>query len=77
MLRSVVVMKMKKIDEQKLRDCLERSNCCDVIKDSFPMNVEVFIADMDVYDDDQTLTNLIIKEAGKEPDIVIGHKVFV
>ena len=63
----------EEIDEQKIRDCLERINCCEVIKDSFPMNVEVFIADMDVYDDDQTLTNLIIKEAGKEPDIVIGH----
>ena len=65
----------EKIDGQKLRDCLERSNCCEVIKDSFPKDAEVFIADMDVYD--ETLTNLIIKEAGKEPDIVIGHKVFV
>ena len=67
----------EKIDEQKLRDCLERSNCCDVIKDSFPMNAEVFIADLDLYHDDEILTNLIIKEAGKEPDIVIGHNVFV
>ena len=67
----------EKIDEQKLRDCLERSNCCDVIKDSFPMNAEVFIADLDLYHNDEILTNLIIKEAGKEPDIVIGHNVFV
>ena len=66
----------EKIDEQKLRDCLERSNCCDVIKDSFPMNAEVFIADMDLHDDNEILTNLIIKEVGKEPDIVIGHNVF-
>ena len=67
----------EQIDEQKLRDCLERSNCCDVIKDSFPMNAEVFIADMDLHDDNETLTNLIIKEVGKEPDIVIGRNVFV
>ena len=72
---NVVICRDEKIDEQKLRDCLERSNCCDFIKDSFPMNAEVFIADMDLYD--ETLTNLIIKEAGKKPDIVIGHNVFV
>ena len=74
---NVVICRDEKIDEQKLRDCLERSNCCDVIKDSFPMNAEVFIADMYVYVDDEILTNLIIKEAGKEPEIVIGHNVFV
>ena len=36
----------EKLDEQKLRDCREISDCCDVIKDSFPMNAEVFITDM-------------------------------
>ena len=63
----------EEIDKQKIRDCLERGNCCNVIKESFPMNAEVYIGDMDVCDDDETLTNLIIKEAGKEPDIVIGR----
>ena len=70
---NVVICREEKIDEQKLRDCLERSNCCDVIKESFPMNAEVYINEMDVYVYDETLTNLIIKEAGKEPDIVIGR----
>ena len=63
----------EEIGKQKIRDCLERGNCCNVIKESFPMNAEVYIGDMNVCDDDETLTNLIIKEAGKEPDIVIGR----
>ena len=58
-----------KIDEQKLRDC------CNIIKDSFPMNSEVCIGDMD-YDYD-ILTYMIIKEEGKEPENVIGKNLFV
>ena len=58
-----------KIDEQKLRDC------CNIIKDSFPMNSEVCIGDMD-YDHD-ILTYMIIKEEEKEPENVIGKNLFV
>ena len=63
-----------KIDEQKLRDCREIRDCCHIIKDSFPVNAEVFIGDMD-YDYD-ILTYLIIKKEGKEPEVVIGQNIF-
>ena len=56
------------IDEQKLTDC------CDIIKHSFPMNAEVFIGDKDF--DYDILTYLIIKKEGKEPEVVIGQNVF-
>ena len=74
MLQSVVVMKVKKLMNKNLEIAFKESIVV-ISSDSFPMNAEVFIADMDLFD--ETLTNLIIKEAGKKPDIVIGHNVFV
>ena len=72
----------EKFDAQKFRDCREIRDCCDIIKDNFPMKAEVVIADLavldilndDIYGDD--LTNLIKKEEGKEPEIVIGTSWF-
>ena len=61
----------EKFEAQKFRDCLEIRDCCDIIKDNFPMKAEVVIADMDIYNPDD-LTNLIKKEEGKEPQIVCG-----
>ena len=53
----------KKFIKTEIRDCLH------VIRDNFPMKTEVVIADKDS-------TNLIKKEEGKEPKIVIGHSLF-
>ena len=61
--------KDEKFEAQKFRDCLEIRDCCDIIKDNFPIKAEVVIADMDIYNPDD-LTNLIKKEEGKEPKIV-------
>ena len=48
---------------EEIRDCL------DIIRDNFSMETEVVIAD-------KNSTNLIEKEEGKEPKIVIGHSRF-
>ena len=50
----------KKFNKPEIRDCFN------IIRDNFPMKTEVVIADKDS-------TNLIKKEEGKEPKIVIGH----
>ena len=58
----------EKFDAQNFGHLLEIKNCCDIIKNNFPMNSEVVIADLD---GDDYLTNLIEKEEGENPKIVI------
>ena len=53
----------KKFNKTEIRDCFH------IIRDNFPMKTEVVIADKDS-------TNLIEKEEGREPKIVIGHSLF-
>ena len=54
----------KKFGKTEIRDCFY------IIRDNFPMKTEVVIADND------SKKNLIEKEEGKEPKIVIGHSLF-
>ena len=59
-----------KFDAQKFGHVLEIRDCCEIIKNNFPKNSEVVIADL-AFDDDY-LTNLIEKKVGKNPEIVNG-----
>ena len=63
----------EKFDAQNFGHLLEIKNGLTIIKNNFPMNSEVVIADMCWMDDsrDYYLTNLIEKESGKNPKIVI------
>ena len=54
---------IRSFNKSEIRDCF------DIIRDNFPMKTEIVIADKDS-------TNLIKKEEGKEPKIVIGHSQF-
>ena len=54
----------KKFSKTEIRDCFY------IIRDNFPMKTEVVIAEND------SKKNLIEKEEGKEPKIVIGHSLF-
>ena len=54
----------KKFNKTEIRDCFY------IIRDNFPMKTEVVIAEND------STKNLIEKEEGKEPKIVIGHSLF-
>ena len=64
----------EKFDAQNFGHLLEIKNCCNIIKNNFPMNSEIVIADKCWMDDfgDYYLTNLIEKEEGENPKIVNG-----
>ena len=75
----------KRFNAQKFGHILEIRECCEIIKNNFPMNSEVVIADLSYrsYWSDEVqpfeylsrgryLTNLIEKEEGKNPKIVNG-----
>ena len=66
-------------DAQKFGHVLEIRDCCKIIKNNFPMNSEVVIADMAAFGQfgpADYLTNLIEKKEGENPKIVNGLSEF-
>ena len=61
----------EKFDAQNFGHLLEIKNGLNIIKNNFPMNSKVVIADRMDDSRDYYLTNLIEKESGKNPKIVI------
>ena len=65
----------KEFDAQKFGHIVEIRDCCDIIKNNFPMNSEVVIADVSIISIQPFkyyLTNLIEKKEGEDPKIVYG-----